>query len=215
MAETKLQLVNSTLALLGETSLTSTANAIGALVLTALNSALVMVAQQSRAGIFEKAVGVTVTNPDYLVSAYTIPDNALQVFSVLLRVSTGVTGGDKLIPLKYVGLEELDEYYSYSIVGRDLYLSSTLARPCTIGVYILELPQLPANDGDTSGIPDVVLPAVRHTAASILYASYLDDANGSAVQRRIAEDFIEKLRTQYGLLRGKSFNMGSSVRHFN
>lgn len=211
MPETRLQLVNSTLALLGESALLNTSGTLGQLVVTALNSALVKVVQETRASVFEQVLTGNVTSEDYLVSSLTLPDNTIQVFSVFLRISTGVSTGDKLIPLEYSNLEELQEAPRYSVIGRELFVSPMIARPFTLRVHVLTLPQLPSSDGVDSGVPDIVLPAVRHAAASILYASYLDDANGSAIQRNLATELIEKLRNQYGNFRAKSFNMGKAI----
>lgn len=207
MPKTTLQLINSTLALIGEQALLSSTGTLGDLVRDAVNTALVNVAQETRANTFETTIQGTASNNDYLVPVLTLPANVLQVFTVSLRVSTGTSFGDNLIQLDYLPLESLTVEPAYSISGANLYLSPTIARPASLFIRALQAFTLPTNDNTDSGLPDVVIPSVQHIAASILALSYLDDSNQAAVQQKIATSLLDKLKAQYGNFRAKSFNV--------
>lgn len=212
MPKTRLQLINSVLQLVGENQLLDSSGNLGQLVADTINTAIVNIAGETRANVFEQVLAQNVTSPDYLVSALTLPANTLQVYSVLLRISTGLSSGDKLIPLEYLPLESIPIEPSYSVVGSELFVSPMIARPFTLRVHVIASTSLPSSDSADSGLPDVVIPVVQHAAAAILALSYLDDSNQAAVHRNIAEQLSEKLRKQYGSNRAKTFNIGGSGR---
>lgn len=210
MPKTRLQLVNSVLALVGENQLLSTTGNLGTLVVDTINTSIANIVQETRSQVFESTLAANVTSPDYLTSALTLPDNTAQVYSVLLRVSTGLASGDKLFSLDYLPLEDTPTEPSYSVVGKQLFVSPMVARPFTLRVHTLTIPVLPINDGDDSGLPDIVIPAVQHAAAAILALSYLDDANQASLHRNVAEQLIAKLKQQYGNNRARTYNVGGS-----
>jgi len=204
----KLQLINNVLSLIGEQPLLSSSGRLGLLTVNAINTAIITVAQESRHQSFEVTTPVTVTAPDYLTEAYRLPDNVLQVLAVNVRQSTGSALGDSLTALDYVALEELPRRPSYSISSSSIFVSPTLARPLTLSLRLLTHSSLPASDSAPSGLPANVESVVSHAAAAILNVSYLDDANQSAIQRNLAGQLSDKLRTQTGVGRGRTFSMG-------
>lgn len=212
MPKTRLQLINSVLQLVGENQLLDSTGNLGQLVADTINTAIVNIAGETRANVFEQVLAQNVTASDYLTSALTLPANTLQVYSVLLRISTGLAAGDQLIPLEYLPLESIPLEPSYSVVGSEVFVSPMIARPFTLRVHVIAASSLPTSDSADSGLPDVVIPVIQHAAASILALSYLDDPNQAAVHRNIAEQLTEKLRKQYGNNRAKTFNIGGSGR---
>lgn len=210
MPKTRLQIVNSVLSLVGESQLLSTTGTLGTLVVNSLNTAIVNVVLETRSQVFESLLTGTVTDEDYLVSALSIPASVVQVFSVHLRIPTGASTGDTLFQIENQPIENLPNTPSYSVVGSNLFVSPMLKRPFDLRVHVLTIPTLPTPDAADSGLTDVVIPAVEHTAASILALSYLDDANQASIQQNIADRLVNKLKLNYGTVRGRTYNMGGS-----
>jgi len=216
MPKTQLQLTNAVLALIGEQSLlSSTSGSLAAIATDAINTAITNVAQETRANIFETTLQTNVTDTNYLDAAYVLPASVLQVYTVSLRQSIGSSYGDNLIQLEFQPLESLPSVPSYCVVGSNLFVSPTIARPCSLYIRALQGTQLPGVDGTDSGLPDLVIPAVQHTAASILALSYLDDPDQAAIQQKIAQALLDKLKSQTGVARAKAFNITGGARNTN
>jgi hypothetical protein len=205
---TRLELVNQVLSLIGEQPEVSTNSNVGRLVATVLQTAINHVAGLTRHSIFESLVDINVTNPDWLVPIYTLPDTNYQIYSVFAVIDTGLTTGDNLIKLPSSSFQNCIRQPSYSVVGNNVYLSLTVSRPCDIKLHLLSSYVLPGSDGTTVALPDNVLDVVKHYAASILAASYLDDANQASIQQNISENLAAQIRSQLGATRGKTYNMG-------
>jgi hypothetical protein len=115
------------------------------------------------------------------------------------------TDGDIPLKLSAYPLETLRFYPGYTMQGSSLLLSPYIARPCDIRTHTLDVPILPVSDATDSGLPELCLPAVAHTAASILAVSYLDDPGQASVQQNIADALKDKLRSQYGATKASSY----------
>lgn len=198
---------NEVLRLCGEQPLLSTTGNLGALVRSAINTSLLMVAQETRASVFETLVTMTATNDDYMVSAGTLPESVIQVYDVWLEN----TSTAQLIKLERQSLQYLGgtmPYYSYEVIGNQLFLNRSIVRPANVKLKCLSVPWLPLADDALVTIPDVMLPAIRHGAASIVLTTYVDDLNAASVHQRMSETMIAALRNQYGVTRGRgSFSM--------
>lgn len=201
-----LDLCNNVLALIGERPLTTTVGSLGGIVRQALTTAVYKVVEETRAQTFEQFLTFTATNDDYLVPIGSLPATVVQFNKLQFRV----TGSNRICTLKHQPLELLACELSFTIVGINLYLTPMLKRPITLFASVLNVPDLPA-DGVVSPLPDYIVGAVSHTAASILSMSYLDDANAAALHRNTAAELVGIIRLQYGATRGKSFNIGGTV----
>lgn len=204
MPKTVLQLSNYALSLIGESPLiNTTTSSLGTLVKDALQTAINTVVQDTRASVFETTTVTAVTNPDYLVPAVTFSSQLIQLYTVFLLVDNA--DGDIPFGLKDYPLETIRRYPGYCVEGNSLYLSPTIARPCDIRTRQLVVPLLPALDATDSGLPELCIPAVAHTAAGILALSYLDDPGQAAAQQNLADIMKDKLRSQFGATRASSF----------
>lgn len=206
MTYSRLELINHTLSLIGENKLTTSDNQLGTLVTNILNTAISTVAQETRHNCFEKIEQPVVTVDDYLSPSYDIPDSVIQILGVNCRVSVK-NFGDVLDVLPYIELSDLDVELGYSVVNGSIYISKNIARPLTLFIHTIQTKELPENDGDLVKLPNQVVYATAHTAASILCLSYLDNPNAASVQRNLAQTLIEKLTKQQGIGRSKSFNL--------
>jgi hypothetical protein len=201
-----LDLINNTLALVGERPITTSTGSLGGIVRQALTTALYKVVQETRAQTFEQFLTFTATNDDYLVPIGSIPPTVAQFNKLQYRV----VGDNRILTLKHQPLELLPYDRSYTIVGANVYLSPMFNRPITLFASVLNVPSLPADAVD-SPVPDYLAGCVIHTAASILCLSYLDDPNASSLHRNIAAELIGIARLQFGSTRGREFNMGGWV----
>lgn len=205
-----LEFCNQVLALCGEQPLATTAGNIGALLRSCIQTSLYHVAQQTRAACFEQMLMFTATNDDFQVSIGQLPDDLVQITYTWLDTSADYV---PLIPLHYREYHELGygaPEYTYSTVGKDVFLNGRIARPAFVRMRGLVAPVLPTADDSELTIPSVVLQAVAHNAAAIFLVSYIDDANAAAVQQRIADTLIGNVRVQYGQTRGKQYNIGNN-----
>lgn len=198
-----LDLVNQTLALIGERALSTSTGSLGGMVRSALTTAIYKVVQETRASVFEQFLTFTATNADYLVPIGQIPSSVAQIYKVQYRT----TGFNDIFTLEQQKLEQLPYNYSYALVGSSVYLSPLFARPITLFASVLNVPSLPADDV-ASPIPDFLVGAIVHSAASILSLSYLDDGNAAALHRNQAQELTGIARLQYGVTRAREFNMG-------
>lgn len=183
--------------------------ALGTIARDCINTALLTIAQDTRASIFEAYIQADLDDTDYL-QPISLPSNILQIFTVSLRVPSFDIYGDSLLPLEYLPLDSLEGHFGYSLVGSSLYISPSVPRPHVLQLKVLIAPTFTAADASDSGLPDLLLPTVQHTAAAILALSYLDDANQASIQQKLAERGINSLRSQYGHTRGKSYNISGS-----
>lgn len=202
MAST-LELINQTLALIGERPLSTSTGSLGGICRSALTTALYQVVQSTRASVFEQFLTFTATNADYLVPIGVIPPTVAQIYKVQYRT----TGYNDIYTLEKQRIEQLPYSYAYALVGANVYLSPLFARPITLFATVLNVPVLPADDV-LSPIPDFLVGAIVHTAASILSLSYLDDGNAAALHRNQAQELTGLARLQFGVTRGREFNMG-------
>jgi len=197
---------NYVLSLIGEQPLLSSAGNLGQLVRNSLYTSTLAVVQSSRASFFEQFVTGTATNDDYLVPAMVVPTDVIQVLDVLYA--------DPYVNLVPLSRQELVNFnrsypdYTYDIVGSNLYISPRIPRPANIRLRALVVPSIPTADDTLVSIPKPALPAVAHGAASILCLSYVDDGNAAAQHERLADELTMALRQQYGITRGRTFNIG-------
>jgi hypothetical protein len=198
-----LDLINQTLALIGERALATSTGSLGGMVRNALTTALYTVVQQTRASVFEQLLSFTATNTDFLVPIGSIPPNAVQFRKLTFRQ----TAAGALVVIKEQPLEQLPYTPSYSVVGDKIYLSPQFARPITLFAQALVVPSLPSDD-TVSPIPDYLAGAVAHTAAAILCISYLDDGNAASLHRNTAQELIAIARLNSGIGKAREFNIG-------
>lgn len=215
MTYTRLQLINHTLSLIGENQLSTSANQLGTLAVNVLNTAFSSVAQDSRHSSFEIILTGNITEADYLNPAYSIPLDVLQVYKVFVKTTDVTNGYSVLDELEYLELDCLFDETGYSIIGNNLYLTRCITRPFTIQIQAVQNYELPALDSDVVDLPDQVLQAVAHTAASILSLSYLDNPNAAATQSNLRNAIIDKLQKQSGSTRAKTFNISKKTKTRN
>lgn len=205
-----LDFLNGILALTGEQQLASSAGSLGSLVRNVAQTAINSIAQTVRPQQFELMLQLSTTTQDYGVPVGTIPDNVIQIYNVFWRQGSAT-------PYPYAKLdtqpfEVLDNRVGYAIIGDKLHVSNLLGRdstyPLVINLHCLMAPVLPTADGADLGIPTLLIPAIQHTAASIMLVSYVDDANAAAQHQRLAETMTAMLRSQVGISRGRQFNLG-------
>lgn len=202
-----LEFVNYVLSLIGEQPLLSTAGNLGQLVRNAIYSSTLSIVQTTRASFFEQFITGTATNVDYLVPALVLPEETIQVLEVAIVDISG-----DVITLQQLPHSQMLYYpaYTYDIVGNKLYLSKTVDRPINIRVRALVLPTVPTADDAPVGIPKPIQPAIAHGAASILCLTYVDDSNAAAQHKNIADEMSLMLRQQFGITRGRVFNMSNT-----
>lgn len=204
MATVTIDLINDTLALIGESPLTTSTGSLGKLTRSVLQTAIFRVIQETRPSFFELMMTATASNEDPFVPAIVLPDNVSEVYSVYFISNSLVT---KLQSNSFAFITR-GLSLGYCVVGRDVYIGSGFARPADFRLHVLNVPSLPPADDVDSGIPDAAVGAIKHTAASILCSSYLDDANASAVQRNIAQELMNVLRFSYGIAsRGRTYSL--------
>lgn len=204
-----LEFVNYVLSLCGEQPLLSTAGNLGALARNAINSSILTVVQTSRASFFEQQIVFNATNDDYLVSIGQLSDSVAQVLQAwLLDASTNTLIGMKRVELQ--ALNNYGHYYSYEVVGRDVFINKAIIRPCFVHMRVLSIPTLPLADDSDLNLPNAVIPAVAHTAAAILLISYIDDANAASMHQNLAATFIDNLRLQFGTTRARVYSMSNT-----
>lgn len=205
-----LEFVNYVLSLIGEQPLATSAGNLGTLARNAIYTSLLTTVQFTRANFFEKLLSGQVTNEDYLVPAFKLPDETTQVLNVWLV--DPIT--DTMVPLKQqeLSLQSIPSF-TYDIIGNQLFLNKGITRPAQLTIKALVIPTLPASDTDDIGFPSPIRSAVAHGAASILCLSYVDDGNAAAQHKRLAEEAMLMLRQQFGITRGRQFNF-SNLREF-
>jgi len=205
-----LDFFNYVLSLVGEQPLATTAGNLGMLTRNAIYTSLLTVVQSKRANFFEKLLSGEVTNVDYLVPAFSLPDEVTQVLNVWLVDQ--VTG--EMVQLVQQPLStQTVPTLSYDIIGNKLYINKGITRPAQLSIRALVIPTLPTSDTDDVGIPAPLRPAIAHGAASILCVSYIDDGNAAAQHKRLADEAMLMLRQQFGIARGRHFNL-SNTREF-
>lgn len=202
-----LDFVNGILSLMGEQPLATSSGTLGQMVKNVAQTAINTVAQTVRPQAFEHIVNMTTTNSDYSVAVGLLPDNVIQIYNVHF-----VRGTNSPLRLQAIAYEALPTNYGYSIVGNSVYVSPIIARdmslPLSVSFHVLLAPNLPTADDVDIGIPTLLIPAIQHTAASILLLSYVDDANAASQHQRLAESMTTMLRLQIGVSRGRSYNIG-------
>jgi hypothetical protein len=205
-----LDFVNGILSLMGEQPLASSSGTLGQMVKNVAQTAINTVAQTVRPQAFEQIVSMSSTNSAYDVPVGSIPDNTIQIYSVFWKQGSNSPFGFRRMDSK--PLEVLDTNFGYSLVGNQLYVSNLIARdnasPLAVSLHCLVAPTLPTADDADIGIPTLLIPAIQHTAASILLVSYVDDANAASQHQRLAESMTTMLRLQLGVSRGRSYNIG-------
>ena len=192
--------VNNTLALIGEQPLINTTGNLGDLTKRSLQSALYKVVAETRHTSFLSQQVFSVTNADYTVPAFVLPELCLQLKNIYWRsVYSTPYQIVKLLPSTY---DKLDRNWSYCIVGSSVYVGYRLTRPFTAILEAYFAPSLSgAADNFNVSIPQETEIAVEATAAALLSTSYLDDlAAQSALQKR-AENEVEQLRKRAGSMR--------------
>jgi hypothetical protein len=203
-----IELINSVLSHIGEQKLTTSTGSIGQLVRSIITTAIYKVVQETRYQSFDVMLTFTGTDENYLVPVGELPANVVQVYSVYYIANTNAIYGDILVRLNEYRLHHLNTVLGYALVGSNIHVSSHLAKPVDIRVRALVAPTLPVSDEAETSIPDALIPAIVHTAASILCVSYLDDPNAAAVQNRIASELIANARNHFGAGRGRMLNLG-------
>lgn len=204
MNSSTLDFVNYVLSLIGEQPLLSTAGNLGQLVRNSIYSSTLSIVQATRASFFEQFITGTTTNLDPLVPALVLPEETVQVLEVAIVDASG-----DFITIHRLELSQMSYYpaYTYDIIGSNLYLSKSVDRPAQVKVRALVLPTLPTADDAPVSIPKPLQPAIAHSAASILCLSYIDDGNAAAQHKRIADEMTLMLRQQFGITKGRTFNM--------
>ena len=203
MATVTIDLINDTLALIGESALVTSTGSLGKLTRSVLQNAIYKVVQECRPSFFEQLLTFTATNVDPNVPIGQLPDNVSEVYNVFFINGYAPT---KIQSTSYNYLSR-GLALSYCVIGRSVYLGSGFARPAIVNMHVLNVPTLPPADDVNCGIPDACLAAVKHTAAAILCSSYLDDANAASVQRNIAQEMGNVLRSSYGINRGRTYSL--------
>lgn len=205
MFTTTLDFINYVLSLIGEQPLYTSAGNLGQLVRNSIYTSMLGVVQTSRASMFEQYLTATVVNLDSNVPAYTIPDDLVQLLNVSFVDATLTKG--LLVSISRKEVISNNAGYYYEVVGNSLYLSQAIDRPVQLKLRALVVPTLPTADDAPIALPKPVLPAIAHGAASILCLSYVDDANASSMHKRMADEATNMLRQQFGITRGRAFNM--------
>lgn len=208
-----LEFINYVLSLIGEQSMLSSAGNLGQLTRNCIYSSTLAVVQSTRATFFEQLITGTATNVDYKVPALVLPTEVAQVQDVSIDDGFG-----NLSPLHRQEFALLNSSFplgTYEIIGSNVYLNANIPRPIDVLVRALVIPTLPVSDSATFSLPKPVQPAVAHLAASILCLSYVDDANAAAQHKRMADEMILMLRQQFGISKGRTFNVGHSRRLYD
>jgi len=204
-----LEFYNYVLSLIGEQPMLSSDGDLGSLLANSVYSSTLAIVQSSRATFFERMFTATATNNDYLVPAFSLPNELVQLYSMWL-----VTPQSDLIEMHRQPLQSLtygNHYFSYDIIGNDVYFSRNVVRPTDVKLRGLFVPNTKIADDVVSPIPQPAIPAVAHGAASIMCLSYVDDANAAASHKKISDELTLLLRQQYGASRGRNFNLNPSV----
>jgi hypothetical protein len=202
-----LEIINNVCSLIGERPIASSTGSLGTIVRSAINTAIQTVADETRASSFEKLITFTATNNDYLVPIGVIPSSVSRIREVSIRTDAP---NQLVVRLESQSLSLLPYYYSYTVIGDNLYLSPSIARPVVVYALSTDVPTLPSDD-TVLPFSNSLLPAISHSAAAILCISYLDDANAASLQQRLASDLITRARNNKGVGRARTFNMGGAV----
>ncbi len=192
--------INNTLALIGEQPLINSTGNLGELTKRSIQSALYKVVAETRHTSFLSQQLFSVTNADYTVPAFSLPDRCIQLKNVYWRSAYSTPYQVvKLLPSTY---DKLDRNWSYCIVGTAVYVGYRLTRPFTAILEAYFAPTITgAADNAVVVVPEETEIAIEATAAALLASSYLDDlAAQSSLQKR-AENEVEQLRKRAGSLR--------------
>lgn len=204
-----LEFYNYVLSLIGEQPLLSSEGDLGSLLANSVYSSTLAVVQSSRATFFERLYTATATNSDYLVPAFTLPNELVQLYEMWL-----VDSQSNLLLMHRQPFDRLNygnHYFSFDTIGNDVYFSNNIVRPATVKLRALFAPNTKIADDLAFPVPQPAQPAIAHGAASIMCLSYVDDGNAAASHKKISDELTAMLRQQYGVNRGKTFNMNSSV----
>jgi hypothetical protein len=197
---TVLQLVNNSLRQIGEQPLVDTTGNLGALARQGLETALYTVVAETRHSIFLQKSEFTVTNADYEVSAFGLPDRCVQVKDVFFKYTgTSPNALQKLYPRSY---DSLYNGHGYNIVGKYVYLGANLPRPFTSVLMFYQAPTVEGLvDAANIDLPVEVQNVVEAQVAAFLGASYLDDLAQHSQLVKKAEALTKTLRARAGSMR--------------
>lgn len=195
-----LTLINNTLRMIGEQPLDTTVGNLGTLAKQAVQSSIYTVVSQTRHSSFQTSVSYTVTEGDYLLSSFSLPNRCMQISNLFYKnTDTDPISLHKLTPYRR---EQLAYKVGYCVIGNSVFLGHELKRPFDVILEYYEAPTIETlADNDVVPIVEEVTKAVEITAAAWLSLAYLDDLQQQNSFTNLSQFEIDQLRKRSGVMR--------------